>query len=213
MTNKIDNIIKRLDDRYEKLMENSHSRDDLSVLEPSFPVPKEPNMDSQYMSEVIDNQIEYYRKRGVFPEELFFVPEDWLYDEVLEQLNKDDVVMDMGAGDLRLSLLMAEKVKKVYAIEINHQVVSYALDVISYDIPPNLDIIVGSMFDYEIPSDVTTIVVLVKNITRPLPRYWGTDYKLLRATPDGRSLTDKTFYRPTVMRGVENNVGEVRELQ
>ncbi len=188
-------IIDALKKRYMQWMEDAHSRDNNSALEPSFPVPQEPSKTKRYLKtpEQLDRLIAYYEDRGAMPHELFFVPESWLYDKILDQLTEDDVVVDMGAGDLRLSLLMAEKVQKVYAVEINHEIISYALDEIGYDLPINLDVIVANMMEYEIPSDVTTIVLLVKNVTRDLPDDWG-NYRVLRASPDGESVIGKLSY-------------------
>ncbi|GAI85779.1 unnamed protein product, partial [marine sediment metagenome] len=45
--------------------------------------------------------------------------DDEIYKKVLKNIKKEDVVLDIGAGDLRLSLQIAMRVKMVYAIEVN----------------------------------------------------------------------------------------------
>ncbi len=52
--------------------------------------------------------------------EAMFAPYDpQTYQAVLAQLGPEDVILDIGAGDLRLSRRMAQIARKVYAVEIN----------------------------------------------------------------------------------------------
>ena len=44
------------------------------------------------------------------------------YQAVLDQLGPEDVILDIGAGDLRLARQMARIARKVYAVEINARV-------------------------------------------------------------------------------------------
>jgi len=41
------------------------------------------------------------------------------YDFVLDHLEPDEVILDIGAGDLRLARQMARRVRQVFAIEID----------------------------------------------------------------------------------------------
>ncbi|MEM2996702.1 MAG: class I SAM-dependent methyltransferase, partial [Candidatus Bathyarchaeia archaeon] len=88
------------------------------------------------------------------------------YPFVLENLDPDDVVLDLGAGDLRLDILMAERVKKVYAVEVNPILLGRALQIIGYDLPRNLIVICANLFDVEIPKDATVVVILMRHCTR-----------------------------------------------
>ena len=91
----------------------------------------------------------------------FFCPEDNNYQDCFNQLKKEDVVFDIGAGDLRFDLIMLKKVKKVYSIEIDPTILGPALKVIGFSKPANLIVINGNGFDFEIPNDVTVITCLM----------------------------------------------------
>ena len=59
--------------------------------------------------------------------EAMYAPYDQpTYQAVLDQLGPQDVILDIGAGDLRLSRQMARIARKVYAVEINRQVLDQA---------------------------------------------------------------------------------------
>ena len=60
------------------------------------------------------------------------------YQCILSKLRKKDVLMDMGAGDLRLALKATEKCQKVYAVELCPYTVYRSLQIIGYSMPPNL---------------------------------------------------------------------------
>jgi len=61
------------------------------------------------------------------------------YDWVLNRLEPADVILDIGAGDLRLARQMAQLVRHVYAIEIDP-----ALNMDNrIDLPANLTLIEG----------------------------------------------------------------------
>jgi len=51
-------------------------------------------------------------KQSLFGFEYKSTPDIECYPFVLENLNTDDVVLDLGAGDLRLDVLMADRVKR-----------------------------------------------------------------------------------------------------
>lgn len=104
--------------------------------------------------------------------EIFFVPEVTNYDDYLSKLNPDDVVFDVGAGDLRFDLIMSEKVRKVYAVEINPKILASALRIIGYDMPTNLTVICGNAFDMELPGDVTVVTCLMIHRKHEFPDSW-----------------------------------------
>lgn len=87
------------------------------------------------------------------------------YQAVLERLSPQDVVLDIGAGDLRCSRQMALLAKKVYAVEINDGVLKQGLT--SRDpLPKNLIPIHADARTFDFPTDVTVGVLLIRHCTR-----------------------------------------------
>jgi hypothetical protein len=82
------------------------------------------------------------------------------YQAVLDRLEPEDVVLDIGAGDLRLARQIAGIVRKVYAVEINVAVLRQA-----DELPANLTSICGDARAMEFPCDVTTGVLLMRHCT------------------------------------------------
>jgi SAM-dependent methyltransferase len=91
------------------------------------------------------------------------------YDEetyrfALEAAHRDDVVIDIGAGDLRLALRMAPLVQRVYAVERNPAMLQRsqrwrtACD--------NLVVVCADALTWTLPSDVTLAVLLMRHCTR-----------------------------------------------
>lgn len=100
-------------------------------------------------------------------------PIDWEaiwapYDEgtyrfVLERVTPWDVIIDIGAGDLRLSQRLAQIASWVYAIERNSEVLS-RLD--RYSRPENLVAVCEDALNWPMPHDATMAVLLMRNCTR-----------------------------------------------
>jgi 16S rRNA A1518/A1519 N6-dimethyltransferase RsmA/KsgA/DIM1 with predicted DNA glycosylase/AP lyase activity len=82
------------------------------------------------------------------------------YQAVLDQLGPQDIILDIGAGDLRLARQMAKIARKVYAVEINARVLSQ-LD----PLPANLIALCADARALDFPSDVTTGVLLMRHCT------------------------------------------------
>lgn len=114
----------------------------------------------------------FQHKHGMKGWEIFFMPEECNYESCMAQLSKDDVVFDVGAGDLRFDLMMAEKVRKVYAVEINPSVIAPALHIIGYDLPGNLIPICADAFEMELPKDVTVVTCLMIHRKHQFPESW-----------------------------------------
>ena len=97
---------------------------------------------------------------GTF-QSVMYIPHEANYKEILEKLNKDDIVMDMGAGDLRFALLASQKVQKVYAVEMNPEIIAVALSIIKWGLPRNLVVICADWRYVEVPSEVNVITCMV----------------------------------------------------
>jgi hypothetical protein len=97
--------------------------------------------------------------------EAMFAPYDPdTYQAVLVQLRPEDVILDIGAGDLRLSRRMAQIVRKVYAVEINPQVLEQSKT--SSDLlPVNLIPLCADARMLDFPSDITAGVLLMRHCT------------------------------------------------
>ena len=134
-------------------------------------------------------QIRFLKERGLRGGETFFVPEEWFYDEVLKRLEPDDVVFDVGAGDLRFDLIMARKVRKVYAVEVNPTILSKALRIIRYELPRNLIPICANALDIPLPQDVTAITILMIQRTWEIPKQW-LGKKIIYTTKEGVKIIE-----------------------
>ena len=94
------------------------------------------------------------------------------YQAVLDRLSTEDVVLDIGAGDLRLARRMARVGRTVYAIEIDPRLVSQC-----GQLPHNLILIQGDARRLDFPPGVTTGVLLMRHCRH----YWLYAAKLRRA--------------------------------
>lgn len=92
------------------------------------------------------------------------------YDFVLAQLREDDVVLDIGAGDLRLARRMAGRVRKVYAIEIQAALVNDGDDLIGGE-PDHLAVVCADARTLPFPAGITLAVLLMRHC-RQVGLYW-----------------------------------------
>ena len=83
------------------------------------------------------------------------------YAQVLAHLSPADVVLDIGAGDLRLARRMAVRVRRVYAVEVQAQVVAQGLR--QGPLPRNLHVIAGDARTLPVPPGVTVGVLLMRH--------------------------------------------------
>jgi SAM-dependent methyltransferase len=107
------------------------------------------------------------------------------YDLVLQNIGEDDVVIEIGAGDLRLALRLAERARRVYAVEVNPLLISAALQAIGLDLPRNLLVICANALDITFPADITVAVLLMRHC-----QHFGRYGDKLRATGCQRLLTN-----------------------
>jgi SAM-dependent methyltransferase len=97
--------------------------------------------------------------------EAMFAPYDQqTYQTVLDQLRPEDVIIDIGAGDLRLTRQLARIARRVYAVEINPQVLDLAHD-LPDPLPANLSLVCADARTLDFPAGITTGVLLMRHCT------------------------------------------------
>lgn len=97
-------------------------------------------------------------------EAIFALYDPFTYQAVLERIGSDDVILDIGAGDLRLDRQMARIVRKVYAVEVNARVLDQA-GASRDPLPAKLIPICADARALEFPPDVTAGVLLIRHCT------------------------------------------------
>jgi 16S rRNA (adenine1518-N6/adenine1519-N6)-dimethyltransferase len=82
----------------------------------------------------------------------------------LAELGPDDAVLEIGPGQGVLTRYLAERVGRVYAIEIDR-----GLEPALGDLSPNVDLVFGDALQLELPQDATKLVAnLPYNVATPL---------------------------------------------
>jgi hypothetical protein len=84
------------------------------------------------------------------------------YTAVLNALRPNDVVLDIGAGDLRLARRMAAVVQRVTAWEIQRGVLERGA---ALSLPANLTPVLTDARQEPVPSDVNVAVLLMRHCT------------------------------------------------
>lgn len=103
--------------------------------------------------------------RNVDWEAMWSPYDEAIYQTVLDHINHDDIVLDIGAGDLRLACRMAEKCVRVYAIEIQ-EVFKNSLDKDKENsLPENLLVTYNDARSTPFPDDVSTGIILMRHCT------------------------------------------------
>lgn len=90
------------------------------------------------------------------------------YAAVLVAIASDDIVLDIGAGDLRLAKQMAQKARKVYAVEQNSALVARPKP----DLPLNCQIITADARQVSFPEEITVAVLLMRHCLSFF-QYWN----------------------------------------
>lgn len=99
-----------------------------------------------------------------------------LYCAVLDRVTSADIVIEIGAGDLRLALRLARHVQQVYAVEVNPLLVARVLEGIGFSLPRNLAVICANALDFPIPAGVTVGILLMRHC-----RHFGHYFDRLQA--------------------------------
>lgn len=84
------------------------------------------------------------------------------YQEVLAHTRPDDVVLEIGAGDLRLARRLAQRARRVYALEIQPALIAQALTEMD-DAQDNLHAVCGDARHVPFPKGVTLGVLLMRH--------------------------------------------------
>ncbi len=93
------------------------------------------------------------------------------YQVVLDAIHPDDVVLEIGAGDLRLARRLAPLAKEVYAVERQLPLLSLVQQEPGGEFPPNLKVIWGDARTIPFPEGITTAVLLMRHCTH-FRLYW-----------------------------------------
>lgn len=95
--------------------------------------------------------------------EAVFAPYDAeTYQFVVDRIQPHDVVLDIGAGDLRLARRLAALAQRVYAVERNPGVLSQSDRSAR---PDNLIVVCEDALTWPFPRDVTVGVLLMRHCT------------------------------------------------
>jgi SAM-dependent methyltransferase len=111
--------------------------------------------------------------------------DDETYNAVLDHVAADDVVLEIGAGDLRLALRMAERARRVHAVEVNPLVIGPALEMIGLCLPRNLHVTCANALDVPVPPGVSVAVLLMRHC-----QHFGQYFERLRTAGCRRLLTN-----------------------
>ncbi len=88
--------------------------------------------------------------------------DDSTYNSVLSFIQQDDVVLEIGAGDLRLSRQIARIARKVVAIEISSEILS-STQATNSPLPNNLSVTCADARNYDFPPDTSLGVMLIRH--------------------------------------------------
>jgi hypothetical protein len=97
-------------------------------------------------------------------EELWAPYDERSYLAVLSLLTPQDIVLEIGGGDLRLAKRMAAIAGRVYAIEIQKMVLEKAGPAAT--LPKNLEVIHGDACTIPFPTGITITVLLMRHCTQ-----------------------------------------------
>jgi hypothetical protein len=96
-------------------------------------------------------------------EQLWAPYDEATYQAVLAAIHPEDIILEIGAGDLRLAIRAAAISRQVYAIEIQEAILerAFACD----KLPVNLFLIHGDARDVQYPRGITTALLLMRHCT------------------------------------------------
>jgi hypothetical protein len=86
-----------------------------------------------------------------------------IYRSVLAEIKPTDIILDIGAGDLRLSRRMGDIARQVVAIEIQRPILDDGLAI--GPLSSNISVIHGDALTYPFPRETTLAVLLMRHCT------------------------------------------------
>jgi SAM-dependent methyltransferase len=126
------------------------------------------------------------------------------YQLILDQINSQDIVLEIGAGDLRLSRKIAQIAKKVYALELNQLLLERSSD----DLAANLETINGDARMVSFPNDITVAVLLMRHCT-----HFSLYFDKLRECGCQRLITNARWGMNVETINLESPRGSYQNLQ
>lgn len=128
--------------------------------------------------------------------------DDETYQYVLAQACADDVVVDIGAGDLRLARRLAQIVRRVYAVERNRDLVQRVAPLL--EPYPNLIVMNVDALVWQLPDDLTLAVLLMRHCTCD---HFATYVRRLKQTGCRRLVTNARWKMGVEMIDLGHNRG------
>lgn len=99
-------------------------------------------------------------ERPVDWEALWAPYDEGTYQAALDLLRPEDVVLDIGAGDLRFARRAARRVRKVIAVERNRSVL---MSRNAAEDPVNLTVVCADALTWAVPAEITVAVLLMRH--------------------------------------------------
>jgi len=128
----------------------------------------------------------FAKEHGLLDWEGWFHPyDDETYQTVLQHVAAQDVVLEIGAGDLRLALQIAQRGERVYAVEVHPRLLNWAMREIGRDLPPNLHVVCANALHLKVPPHVTVAVLLMRHC-----QHFGAYFDRLRVAGCQRLITN-----------------------
>ncbi len=128
----------------------------------------------------------FAKAHGLLDWEGWFHPyDDETYQTILQHVSAQDIVLEIGAGDLRLALQLAQRARRVHAVEVNPQLLGWAVSEIGRELPPNLHVLCANALDMEVPPHVTVAVLMMRHC-----QHFGAYFDRLQAAGCQRLITN-----------------------
>ena len=108
------------------------------------------------MSPTLENFASLENLSGLDWEAAFAPYDEQMYRDALAFLEPNDIVLDIGAGDLRFAKRAAECVTQVIAIE-------QRAELIPENLPRNIQVICGDAREIEFPKNITAAILLMRH--------------------------------------------------
>jgi len=89
--------------------------------------------------------------------------DDSIYNQILNLIHSNDIILEIGAGDLRLARQIAQKSHRVYAIEFQLNILKKGLNSEKPSLPDNLYVICADAGLFPFPYDVSTGVLMMRH--------------------------------------------------